>query len=296
LNKENIQNRIYTIRGLKVMLDSDLAALYQVKTKQLNQAVKRNIERFPNQFMFQLTEDEVDILRSQIVTTKNEETLRFQNGTSKSKQGGRRYLPYTFTEQGVAMLSSVLRSDTAIQVSIQIMNAFVAMRKFISKNTEIFLRLDKVERKQIEYAEKFEKVFDAIQNKEIKQGIFFNGQIFDAHNFISDLIRSAKKSIVLIDNYVDDSVLTVLSKREKNTKVTIYTKNFTKQLKLDLKKFNAQYAPIEIKEFEQAHDRFIIIDSSKIYHIGASLKDLGKKWFAFSQFDKKAFKMLNKLE
>ena len=194
LNKENIQNRIYTIRGLKVMLDSDLAALYQVKTKQLNQAVKRNIERFPNQFMFQLTEDEVDILRSQIVTTKNEETLRFQNGTSKSKQGGRRYLPYTFTEQGVAMLSSVLRSDTAIQVSIQIMNAFVAMRKFISKNTEIFLRLDKVERKQIEYAEKFEKVFDAIQNKEIKQGIFFNGQIFDAHNFISDLKNKISKS------------------------------------------------------------------------------------------------------
>jgi len=301
LNQENIANKIYTIRRVQVILDRDLAILYDVPTKQLNRAVKRNIERFPENFMFQLTDDELKILGPQFATLENGQELRFQNGTSRHEHGGRRYLPYVFTEQGVSMLSGVLRSNTAVKVSIQIIDAFVAMRRFISKNAEIFTRLDGVEKKQLEYRiktdKKFEKVFEAIENKEFvkKQGIFFEGQIFDAYKFISDLIRSAKKSIILIDNYVDDSVLTLFSKREKNVSVEIYTKNITKQLKLDLNKYNSQYGKIEIKELKHSHDRFMIIDSKNVYHIGASLKDLGKKWFAFSRFDKAAFRLLDRL-
>jgi len=191
--------------------------------------------------------------------------------------------PYVFTEQGVAMLSSVLRSDTAIKVSVQIMTAFVLMRKFISTNVRIFERLDYVERKQIEYDKNFEKIFDALETHEPKQGIFYDGQVFDAYKFVSDLIKTAKSSIILIDNYVDDSVLTLFTKKHAKVSVTIYTK-ITQQLRLDLKKYNKQYSHIEIKEFSKSHDRFLIIDN-QIYHIGASLKDLGKRWFAFSKLD-----------
>ena len=285
LNTDNIKSRIYTIRNTQVMLDSDLAEIYNVKTKALNQAVKRNSERFPENFMFQITNNEFDNLRSQIVTIKN------GRGTHK------KYLPYVFTEQGVAMLSGVLKSDTAVKMSIQIMSAFVSMRNFISKNAEVFHRLDRVERKQIEHDDKFDEIFDAIQSKDIKpkQGIFFNGQVFDAHKFVSDLLREAKYSISIIDNYVDDSVLTLLSKCQKNVNVIIYTNNISKQLILDVEKYNTQYNPIILKEFNQSHDRFLIIDNKEVYHFGASLKDLGKKWFAFSKFDKEAFKILDKL-
>jgi len=278
----NIETKIYTIRNMQVMLDIDLAELYNVETRGLNQAVKRNSERFPVNFMFQLSEKELDNLKSQIVI---------------SSWGGRRHLPYVFTEQGVAMLSGVLKSDTAVRVSIQIMNAFVAMRKFISSNAQIFNRLDIVEKKQIEHDKKFDEVFDAIQSKDIKpeKGIFFDGQIFDSYRFVSDIIRSARKSIVLIDNYIDDSVLTLFSKRNENVDVVIFTKEISKQLLLDLTKYNSQYPAIEIKEFCKAHDRFLIIDGTELYHLGASLKDLGKKWFAFSKFDKDAFKLLDKL-
>ncbi len=288
ISQEDIKGKIYTIRGVQVILDSDLADLYKVKTRVLNQAVKRNNERFPQKFMFQLTEIEYQNLKSQIVT-------------SSLDWGGRRNLPSAFSEQGVAMLSGVLRSDTAIKVSIQIINSFIAMRKFISKNAEIFRRLYNVEGKQLEYQMKtdknFEKVFEAIENKELKpkQGIFYNGQIFDAYNFVSNLIRNAKESIVLIDNFVDDSVLTLFSKRRNNVSVVIYTKIITKQLRLDLDKYNSQYGKIEIKEFKDSHDSFMIIDDKEVYHIGASLKDLGKKWFAFSKFDKEAFKLLERL-
>ncbi|MDD4353212.1 MAG: ORF6N domain-containing protein [Candidatus Nanoarchaeia archaeon] len=283
-NNIEIKNKIYFIRGLQVMLDSDLAELYNVKTKVLNQAIIRNIERFPENFMFQISKDEFLILRSQIVTSKN-------------IRGGRQYLPYAFTEQGVAMLSGVLKSDTAVKISIQIMNAFVSMRKFISSNAQIFQRLDNVEIKQVEYDKKFNEIFDAIQSKEIKpdKGIFFDGQIFDAYKFVSDLIRTANKSIILIDNYVDDSVLTLLSKRNSNTKVKIFTKDISAQLLLDLAKYNSQYPIIEIKEFKKSHDRFLIIDNKEVYHFGASLKDLGKKWFAFSKFDKEVFNLLENL-
>ena len=286
LDENNIKNRIYTIRGLKVMLYSDLAKLYEIKSIRLREQVKRNIERFPKDFMFQLTENEVKLLVSQNAIP------------SKQHLGGS--IPYVFTEQGVATLSGVLRSKKAVEVNIQIMRAFVSMRKFFTKNADIFLRLDNVERKLIEFQldsdEKFKKIFEAIEDQSIikKKGIFFNGQIFDAYRFFSDLIKSAQKSLILIDNYIDDSVLTFFSKRKENIEVIIYTKNFTKELKLDLKKYNSQYQNIVIKEFKDSHDRFMIIDNKEMYHIGASLKDLGKKWFAFSKFE--SFEIIEKIK
>lgn len=297
LSTEKINSRIYTLRGMQVMLDTDLAELYNVKTKVLNQAVKRNSERFPENFMFKILPVEFDNLKSQTVTASAKD-LRSQNVTLKKGRGHhRKYLPYVFTEQGVAMLSGVLKSDTAIRISIQIMGAFVAMRKFISSNAQIFHRLGIVEKKQIVYDQKFKQIFDAIESKGIKpeKGIFFDGQIFDAYTFVSDIIRTADKSIILIDNYLDDSVLTLLSKRNKNVPVTIFTKEISKQVSLDVAKYNSQYPFIEVKEFKQSHDRFLIIDNKEMYHFGASLKDLGRKWFAFSKFDKEAFKLLDKL-
>ena len=289
-----IQQKIYNIRDVQVMFDSDLATFYGIETRTLNQAVKRNIERFPSDFMFQLSKAEFDALKS-------DEVLISQSVISKETRGGRQKLPYVFTEQGVAMLSGVLKSETAVKMSIQIISAFVAMRKFIINNAQIFQRIDTVEKRQLKHEmetdEKFEIVFDALQKDELnpKQGIFFDGQIFDAHKFVSDLIRKAEKSIILVDNYVDDSVLTLFTKRKKDVNVFIFTANLSKALMIDLKKFNAQYPKIEAKEFNYSHDRFMIIDDEDVYHFGASLKDLGKKWFAFSKFEKKAFQILDKL-
>jgi hypothetical protein len=297
IKPEEIQSRIYTIRGVQVMLDKDLAKLYGTETKQLNRAVKRNIERFPQEFMVQVTEDEYYGIRPELSLSKDSDNLRFQNGTS-SGHGGRRYLPYAFTEQGVAMLSAVLKSETAVKISIQIINAFVAMRRFIGLNAQVFQRLDTLEIKQLETDKKMEQVLNAIESKEVqpKQGIFFDGQIFDAYKFVADLIRTAQKSIILIDNYLDDSVLTILTKRRKNVKVILLTKSISNQMGLDVKKYNEQYPAIEIKEFKNSHDRFIIIDNNTVYHFGASLKDLGKKWFAFSKMDIGAIEMLGRLE
>ncbi len=288
-----IENRIFTIRDAQVMIDFHLADMYQVETKRINEQVRRNIERFPKNFMFQLNADEWNDLQSQIATTEGSENLQSQNATAK-----RRTLPYAFTEQGVAMLSAVLRSETAVEVSIHIIQAFVKMRRFISTNAGIFQRLDKVELKQIETDHKFEQLFKALEDKSIKpkQGIFFGGQMFDAYKFTSELIRSAKKSIILIDNYVDDAVLTLLSKRGENVAAAIYTKNISKQLKLDLKKHNSQYPKIVAHEFKNAHDRFLILDETQLYHFGASLKDLGKKWFAFSRMDSMTNDVLQKLK
>ena len=226
LDKQELSSKIYMIRGVQVMLDRDLASIYGVETRILNQAVKRNADRFPKKFRFQLTDKEHKNLKSQIVT-------------SSLKYGGRRYLPYVFTEHGVAMLSAVLRSKTAIEVSIRIIEVFVEMRRFIQNNVLLFQRLDEVETRQTQYKletdQKFEQIFEALENgKELpKQGIFFDGQLFDAHCFISDLIRSAKKSIILIDNYIDDRVLTLFGKRIKGVNVTIYTKTISKQMKLE---------------------------------------------------------------
>ena len=280
-----IRSLIYSIRGKQVMLDSDLASLYEVETKNLNKAVKRNIERFPASFCFQLTEEEV-------------ENLRFQIGTSSLSYGGRRYLPYVFTEQGVAMASAILRSDIAVKVSVEIMEAFVEMRRMLTSNASLFHRLDNIELKQLEADQKFEEIFKAMESDKLhsEKGIFYNGQVFDAYAFVSDIIRSAKSSIILLDNYVDDTVLILLSKRNNNVTATIYTKNISNQLRLDVQRYNSQYPNIEVEVFSDAHDRFMIIDDTELYHIGASLKDLGKKWFAFSRMDIEVGRMLQILK
>jgi hypothetical protein len=280
------------------MVDRDLAELYQVETKVLNQAVKRNIERFPETFRFQLSEAETSELlthkdrlgflnsqndyldsRSQIVTLNEKSTKRGHNI---------KYLPYVFTEQGVAMLSAVLRSDVAVQVSIQIMNAFVEMRKLMANHSGLLQRMEGIERKQLESDHKFEQVFKALEagKPEPTQGIFFDGQIFDAYAFMSGVIKKAKKEIILIDNYIDESTLTHLSKKAKPVKVILYTKTISQQLTLDVKKANEQYSGFEIQSFAKSHDRFLVIDGNTVYHIGASLKDLGKKWFAFTKMEK----------
>lgn len=285
VDENTIQNKIYTLRGLQVMLDRDLAELYGVETKVFNQAVKRNSERFPADFMFQLTKEELENWRSQFVTS------------NKEKMGLRRP-PYAFTEQGVSMLSAVLKSSMAVDMSVKIIRTFVNMRKFIATNGVLFQKIDMIEQKLLKHDDKFNQLFNAIESKELKpdHGIFYENQIFDAYVFVGNLIKSAKRSIVLIDNYVDESVLVLLSKRADGCRATIYTKTITSHLSLDLKKHNAQYSPIEIKEFSASHDRFIILDGEEIYHIGASLKDLGKKWFAFSKFDKGSVEMLGRLE
>ncbi|AKK71963.1 DNA-binding protein [Chryseobacterium gallinarum] len=279
---KEIRNLIYTIRGKQVMLDSDLASLYQVETKNLNKAVKRNIERFPEKFCFQLTDEEAY-------------SLRFQIGTLNTGRGQhRKYLPYVFGEQGIAMLSAVLRSEIAVKVSIEIMDAFVEMRKMLISNASLFHRLDNIELKQLQTDQKFEEIFKALESDKLhaEKGIFYNGQVFDAYTFVADIIRSAESSIILLDNYVDDTVLTLLGKRKDNVTATILTKNINNQLRLDVQRYNSQYPPIEIEVFSDAHDRFLIIDQTELYHIGASLKDLGKKWFAFSRMDIEVGRML----
>lgn len=281
---DKIQNLILSIHGTQVMIDRDLAELYQVPTKRLNEQVKRNIDRFPKPFRFQLSNKE----KNELVANCD----RFENLKHSSVR------PYVFTEQGVAMLSSILRSETAVKVSIQIIDAFVGMRKFISQNAGIFQRLENVELKQLEADKNFKKLFDALQSKDLepKQGIFFDGQIFDAYKFVSGLIRKANKSILLIDNYIDETVLDLLTKKKKNVAATIFTNKITKAMLLDVEKFNSQYPTLELKKFTKAHDRFLIIDDKHVYHFGASLKDLGKKWFAFSKFDKETFSLLENLK
>ncbi|MBD5242366.1 MAG: ORF6N domain-containing protein [Barnesiella sp.] len=261
-----IESLIHIIREQQVMLDSDLARLYGVETKVLNQAVKRNIQRFPEDFMFQLTKEEC--LRSQIVT-------------SNGGRGGSRYIPYVFTENGVAMLSSVLRSDKAIEVNINIMRAFSTMRNFLMNNAAIFQRMDQLEMKQLKTDEKVDAILDKLSdNDKPKEGVFFNGQLFDAYALVADLIRQAKTRIVVID----DSVLVQLSKRKPGVKVDIYDGQISRQLRQDVEKHNEQYPGVTLHKYTKAHDRFLVIDED-VYHIGASLKDLGKKLFAFSKMD-----------
>ena len=312
-----IEPLIRTIRGQQVLLDSDLAILYGVETKRLNQQVKRNIERFPKDFMFQLTQEEVICsrsqiatlnertnLRSQIVTLNTENhSLKSQNATLNKRGQNVKYLPYAFTENGIAMLSSVLRSPIAIQVNIRIMRAFTAMRQFIASNAQIFQRLDVMEQNQLaivahqtETDHKLEEIFRRLDSGNVQphQGIFYDGQIFDAYTFINDRIREATTRIILIDNYIDDSVLTILSKRADKVAATIYTKKPTAQLQLDIQKHNAQYPPISVIEFDRSHDRFLCIDET-VYHLGASIKDLGKKWFAFNRMEMPTTELLQKM-
>ena len=283
ITSTELENRILNIRGKQVMLDRDLAELYDVQTKRINEQMKRNKNRFPSHFCFQLSVNEINEL-----VAKCDRFYKLKHSTS---------LPFAYSEQGVAMLSAVLKSDIAVSVSILIIDTFVAMRKIISENNFIDQRLNKLERTQINSEMKFEEIFKALEKKEIQpeKGIFFEGEIFDAYIFISNLIRKAEKSIILIDNYIDDSVLTLFSKRKKGVHIQLYTKDIPKQLQLDIVKFNEQYPTLEAKILKNSHDRFLIIDETELYHIGASLKDVGKKWFAFSKMDSESLKILSKL-
>ena len=291
----NIENKILVIRGQQVMLDRDLAELYGVETKVLNQAVKRNIERFPERFMFQLTKTEQnnaeDRLRSQFVTLEN---LKSQIVTSRQRGKYSKYLPYVFTEQGVAMLASVLKSPTAVQISIKIMDAFVAMRRFLLNNAKIFTEIDSIKEHllasdlhQKESDERIDTLFTLMDKYRIKdkQDIFFQGQIYDAYSTFQRLIKKAKKEIILIDNYIDLTVLDRLTQKNIGVDVTIYTRPDSSIKKLDIAKFNAQYPNLTIKHTSTMHDRFLILDNTEIYHIGASIKDLGKKCFGFTQLE-----------
>ena len=270
-----IQNLIYTIRGKQVMVDSDLATLYQVTTKRLNEQVRRNKNRFPSEFMFQLTSEEYEYLRSHFATSSED-----------NAHGGRRYMPYAFTEQGIAMLSAVLKSDVAVEVSIKIMNSFVEMRRFLFSNKEMFARLDRVELKQLETDKKLEEVFNYIaSNTEVKQNIFFNGQIYDAFSFIVQLVKKAKKEIILIDNYVDVNTLNILCKKNQGVDVVIATAGNGSLSVKDINKFNAQYPKLSVKTTTDFHDRFLIIDKTEVYHIGASIKDAGKKSFGITKIE-----------
>lgn len=275
-----IRELVYTVRGVQVMLDADLARLYQVETKNLNKAANRNTERFPEDFRFQLTKEEY-------------ESLRFQFGTSNEKEpqgrGGRRYYPYVYTEQGISMLSSVLRSSVAINVSVSIMRAFVEMRRFIASNAHMFERIERVELKQLTYQketdEKFEQVFDFIHSHtESSQKIFFDGQIYDAFSLLASLIQKTTKDIILIDGYVDIGTLNLLAKKRTGVAVEIHTFSNTKLTATDVAKFNSQYPMLTVKHTNAFHDRFLILDHNEAYHVGASLKDAGKKCFAITLF------------
>lgn len=282
-----IQNLIYIIRGKQVMVDSDLATLYQVTTKRLNEQVRRNKNRFPSEFMFRLTAEEYEYLRSQNATSSED-----------NAHGGRRYMPYVFTEQGIAMLSAVLKSDIAVEVSVKIMNSFVEMRNFLLSNREMFARLDRVELKQLETDKKLEKVFNYIAtNTEVKQNIFFDGQIYDAFSFIVGLVKKAKKEIILIDNYVDVNTLNILCKKNKGVDVVITTAGKGNLSTKDITKFNAQYPKLSVKTNTDFHDRFLIVDKTEVYHIGASIKDAGKKSFGITRIEDKDLinSLLNKV-
>ncbi|MBQ9461640.1 MAG: ORF6N domain-containing protein [Clostridia bacterium] len=270
----DIRSMIHIVRGQQVMMDYDLAFLYQVETKRLNERVKRNANRFPESFCFQLTREEFNDLRS-------------QNATSSEEYGGRRYLPYAFTEQGIAMLSAVLRSDVAVDVSVRIMNSFVEMRRFLASNALLFERISAVELKQLEYQkktdERLEEVFAYISNHiETDQKIFFEGQIYDAFSLLVDIIKKAKKDIVLIDGYVDGVTLDMLSKKKKGVSVRIHTYPKSKLTETDISKFNSQYPNLVVTCGKEFHDRFLILDQKTVYHIGASIKDAGMKCFALS--------------
>jgi hypothetical protein len=278
-----IQNQILYLRGKPVLIDRDLANLYNVDTKVLNQTVKRNIGRFPDDFRFQLNKKEFE----QLVTNCD----RFTELKHSSSN------PYAFTELGVAMLSSVLRSETAIRINIQIMQAFVSIRQYLLSNDILTMRIESVEKKLTFTDDRVNQLFDAMENNKLppEKGIFFEGETFDAYSFALSLIKNAKFSIVLIDNYIDESTVLMLSHRLELVTATIYSSRITEQLKLTVQKHNEQYPEINLCSLKTCHDRFLILDEKELYHIGASLKDLGKKWFAFSKMNDLLPELLQKL-
>ncbi len=273
LTNEDIKNLIYTIRGKQVMLDSDVARLFEYATKDLNRNVKNNIERFPEYYCFQLTNEEYKSLRCKNFTLN-------ENGRGQH----RKYLPYVFTEYGITMLARLLKSEVAVNVSIRIVNTFIEMRKFLMINGQVFERLTSMEYKLLEHDKKFDEVFKQLQLEEnIKQRIFFDGQIYDAYSIIVDIIKRANNKILIIDNYIDDSVLKMLAKKKNNVEVVILTSNKSNIENLDIKKFNKEYPILKVAKTNKFHDRFIIIDGKEMYHLGASIKDLGKKCFGINK-------------
>ena len=285
----NIQALIKTIRGVQVILDRDVAGLYGVATGALNRQVKRNEERFPEDFMFRLSAEEWNNLKCQI---------------GISSWGGDRQLPYAFTENGIAMLSSVLRSPTAIEVNIRIMRAFSAMRRFLLANAQMFQRIEAVEKRQIATDAKVDSILERLDATEMPlQGVFYDGQLWDARALVLKLIQGAKRSLILIDNWATPETLDLFAKKRKGVKVTIitsehYDKKHVPHRKIspaDIATFNAQYPRLAVRYNETFHDRFLIIDDKELYLIGASLKDLGRKCFAFTKLDAGAIREIKKL-
>lgn len=279
----SIQGLIYTLRNVQVMLDFDLADIYGYEVKRLNEQVKRNIARFPEDFMFQLTSEEIEVVKSQNATSRD---MTFFTG----QMGGRRKPPYAFTEQGIYMLGTVLRGVVAEQQTIRVMRAFREMRHFIANNALMFEKISMVELKQLEYQkrtdEKIEQIFEYISDcEEVYQKIFFDGQIFDAFSLLTDIIMKADKSIVLIDGYVDIVTLNILAKKRKGVDIILYTLPSAKITAQDILSFNTQYPKLEVNRTTAFHDRFLIIDGNKGYHIGASIKDAGKKCFGINKIE-----------
>ena len=277
---KEIEEKIFTFRGVQVMIDKDLADVYGVKTKALNQAVKRNIERFPERYRFQLSDNELDEL-----VTKCDRLVTLKHSSSN---------PFVFTKQGVSMLASILKSDTAIQTGIKIIDAFVAMRHFMLSNAKLFVEIDNLKQHQIEtdvHLLENDKKIDQIltlldKNKdEDKQRLFFDGQIYDAFSFMVSIVKKANKDIILIDNYVNVETLDILSKNKEKINVQIITSKKTKLTQYDVDKFNAQYPTLTLNYIDKFHDRFFIIDHSTAYHIGASIKDAGKKCFGVNMIN-----------
>ena len=289
IDNQTIQDKIHTIRGVQVMIDRDLAFLYEVETKALNQAVKRNESRFPDDFRFQLDDNEKDEL---VTNCDRFKTLKHSTVN-----------PYAFTEHGVSMLASVLKSDIATKASLNIIRTFINMRNFLQNNASLFTRMETIEKRQVSYEIKTDSKIDLVlnaledKNKTPTQGIFYNGQIYDAYAFVNDLLKLAKKDVTLIDNYIDDTIFTLCCKYP-NINFKIYTHAINKQLKLDYEKYKKQYKNVDLQETKNFHDRFLVIDSGEIYHLGASLKDLGNKIFAFSKLnvDINSFEFLEKLK
>lgn len=274
LNKD-IKDLIYTIRGMQVMLDSDVANLFKYTTKNINKSVKNNAERFPEYYCFQLTTKEYNSLMT-----------RRYNIIKIGRSNNRKYLPYVFTEYGITMLAALLKSEVAVNISIKIVNTFMQMRKKFSENNQVFERLTSLEYKLLEQEKKINNILGELKFEEnIKQKIFFKGQIYDAYSIIIDIIKSANKKILIIDNYIDDNVLKMLSKKKKDVEVTILTSIKSNIEKLDIKKFNKEYPILKLEKTNKFHDRFIIVDNKEMYHLGASIKDLGKKCFGINKIE-----------
>ena len=285
VTNEEIKNLIYTIRGRQVMLDSDVAKLFNYATKDLNRNVRNNIERFPEYYCFRLTEDEYKSLRCKNFTLN-------KNGRGEH----RKYLPYVFTEYGITMLAGLLKSEIAVSISIKIVNAFIEMRKVLNLNGQVFERLTKIEYKILDYDQKFDEEFNELQYRvEVDQKIFFEGQIWDSYSLIIKIIKEAKFKITIIDNYIDYSILDMLTKRNKNVEVNLLTSEKSSISKLDIQKFNKEYGMIRLAKTNKIHDRFIIIDNEILYHLGASIKDLGKKCFGINKIiDKNVIEILER--